>query len=349
VYHCRKYPNFDDVRDIFWTHQNDIKLFNTFSIVFVLNSTYKTNKYRLSLLEFVGVTSTKLTFSITFVYMMSEKEDNIIWALVRCRDLLHSKDISPKVIVTDRDNSLMNVVDIVFLEASTLLCECHIERNVTTKCKMGCKVKDLKSTEVMKTVIFACEDIVNSDTEQAYIDNCNKLKVVCNKFPMFLEYVEITILGPMKEKVVKCHAYGEYYNKQSWICTKRLKKYLTSNMSDLSTNWKSVHNMLDSQHTQIHASFQTSMIMLEHKFKGKLLWSRLIRNISRNALHYLANEVDWAVECSTNKVIVWFSSLTDFRVRVRLHWRSRTTASSVWMKSTLTRGCSLRMKVILRI
>lgn len=46
--------------------------------------------------------------------MMYEKEDNIICALEICRDMLNSKDISPKVVVTTWDNSLMNVVDTVF-------------------------------------------------------------------------------------------------------------------------------------------------------------------------------------------------------------------------------------------
>ena len=71
-----------------------------------------------------------------------------------------------------------------------------------------------------------------------------------------------------------------------------LKKYLTSSMSDLSTNWKSVHDMLELQHTHIHAFFQTSIIMPEHRSKGKVLWSRLIWNISRNTSHYLTNEFD---------------------------------------------------------
>jgi len=48
----------------------------------------------------------------------------------------------------------------------------------------------------------------------------------------------------------------------------RLKKYLSSSMGDFSTNWKSVYDMLELQHTTIHASFQTSIIMLEHRFKG---------------------------------------------------------------------------------
>ncbi|XP_024632764.1 protein FAR1-RELATED SEQUENCE 5-like [Medicago truncatula] len=58
VYHCRNYHDSDDVGDIFWVRPDGIKLFNTFFTVLVLDSTYKTNKYRLLFLEFVGNTST---------------------------------------------------------------------------------------------------------------------------------------------------------------------------------------------------------------------------------------------------------------------------------------------------
>jgi len=44
---------------------------------------------------------------------------------------------------------------------------------------------------------------VNSDTEEAYVDNWKRFKVVCDKFPKFVEYFKSTILGPMKEKIVK--------------------------------------------------------------------------------------------------------------------------------------------------
>jgi len=111
VYHCKKYHDSDDVSDVFWAHPNSIKLFNTFSTVLVLDSTHKTNKYRLPLLEFVGNTSTMKTFSIAFAYMMSKRQDNVNWDLERCRELLHSKDLYPKVVVTNRDNALINVVE----------------------------------------------------------------------------------------------------------------------------------------------------------------------------------------------------------------------------------------------
>nr|ABD32686.1 hypothetical protein MtrDRAFT_AC150442g18v2 [Medicago truncatula] len=67
---------------------------------------------------------------------------------------------------------------------------------------------------------------------------------------------------------------------------------MAGSVGDSSTNSKSVHKMLESQHTQIHVSFQTSMIMVEARFKGKILWYKLIRSILRNTMHFLADETN---------------------------------------------------------
>ncbi|CAI8617883.1 unnamed protein product [Vicia faba] len=64
--HCiSRYAVCDDkvtVRDIFWTHLESIKLFNTFPTVLIIDVMYKINMYRFSLLEIVGFTSTEKTF-----------------------------------------------------------------------------------------------------------------------------------------------------------------------------------------------------------------------------------------------------------------------------------------------
>ncbi|XP_050918686.1 uncharacterized protein LOC127136133 [Lathyrus oleraceus] len=52
-----------NVRDIFYTHPGSIKLSNTFPTVLILDSTYKTNKYKLILFEMVGVISIEKTHS----------------------------------------------------------------------------------------------------------------------------------------------------------------------------------------------------------------------------------------------------------------------------------------------
>ena len=58
--------------DIFWTHHDVVKMINAFKIMFLMDITYKTNRYKLPLLEIVGVTLTGMTFFAAFVYMEAE-------------------------------------------------------------------------------------------------------------------------------------------------------------------------------------------------------------------------------------------------------------------------------------
>jgi len=64
------------VSDLFWTHPNFVKLLNPFNIVFLMDTTYKTSKYRSPLLEKIGVTYTMLTFSVGFAFISSELQFN---------------------------------------------------------------------------------------------------------------------------------------------------------------------------------------------------------------------------------------------------------------------------------
>ncbi|KAH1193809.1 putative protein FAR1-RELATED SEQUENCE 10 [Glycine max] len=110
------------VRDLFWCHPDAVKLCNACHLVFFIDSTYKTNRYRLPLLDFVGVTPTTMTFFPGFAYLEAKRVNNIVWALERFRGLFLRNDHLPVVIVTDRHLTLMNAVKIVFLKCTNLLC-----------------------------------------------------------------------------------------------------------------------------------------------------------------------------------------------------------------------------------
>jgi len=49
--HWHRFKDEDVVRDIFCSHPNAIKLSNACNLVFLIDSTYKTNRYKLSLLD----------------------------------------------------------------------------------------------------------------------------------------------------------------------------------------------------------------------------------------------------------------------------------------------------------
>jgi len=122
IHWSRCYQDSEVVSDVFWTHPDSVKLLNAFSIVLLMDSTYKTKKYRLPLLEIVGVTSTGLTFSAAFVLLSTERENNFIWSLQRLKGLFFREDVYPQVIVSDRDLALMNAISVVFPEATNILC-----------------------------------------------------------------------------------------------------------------------------------------------------------------------------------------------------------------------------------
>ena len=81
--HWHRLKDDNVVRDLFWSHPDAVKLTNSCNLVFLIDSTYKTNRYKLSLLDIVGVTPTGMTFSAGFAHLEGERLNNVVWALER--------------------------------------------------------------------------------------------------------------------------------------------------------------------------------------------------------------------------------------------------------------------------
>jgi len=76
-----------------------------------------------------------MTFSTGFAYLEGERLNNVVWALELFRGIFLRRDALPGVIVTDRDQVLMNAVKTIFPECTNLLCSFYINKNVKVKCK----------------------------------------------------------------------------------------------------------------------------------------------------------------------------------------------------------------------
>jgi len=76
--HWHRIKDEDVVRDIFWCHPDAMKLVNTCNLVFLIDNTYKTHRYKLPLLDFVGVTPIEMTFSAGFAYVEGERVNNLV-------------------------------------------------------------------------------------------------------------------------------------------------------------------------------------------------------------------------------------------------------------------------------
>jgi hypothetical protein len=111
------------VECVFFAHKNGIELARRFYTTFLIDCTYKTNKFGMPLLNIVGITSTNSTFNVAFAFLSSEDEASYTWALKN-----FAKIVNPKIICTDRELALMNSIKQVFPSARNMLCIWHINK-----------------------------------------------------------------------------------------------------------------------------------------------------------------------------------------------------------------------------
>ncbi|GAU33347.1 hypothetical protein TSUD_166120 [Trifolium subterraneum] len=152
-------------------------------------------KYRSLVDEGVGFTSTERTYNVGFAWLTNEKEDNFIWALQQLRSLVRNEGSLPKVILTDRDTALMNVVGQVFPTSAAMVCRVHIEKNVGSKINELVKVR--QGEEVKEEIVWANLEkffmhLLYSDTIGVYGDRLMEFRELCKKWPRLLRYIEET-------------------------------------------------------------------------------------------------------------------------------------------------------------
>ena len=97
--HWHRLKDEDVVRDIFCSHLDAVKLTNAYNVVFFIDNTYKINRYRLLLLDIVGVTPTWMTFSTAFAYLEREPLNNVVWALQRFQVFFLRRDALPELLL----------------------------------------------------------------------------------------------------------------------------------------------------------------------------------------------------------------------------------------------------------
>jgi len=182
--HWHRLNDEDVVRDISWCHLDTIKLCNAYNLIFLIDSTYKTNRYNLPLLDYIGVTPTRMTFLTGFVYLEGECLNNMVWTLEQFQGLFLRLDVLPGVIVTDRGLKLINVVKTVFPECINLLCRFHIDKNVKAKCKSLVGQKN-----AWNYMMDAWGSLVNCSSKDQFDGCLKKFEIACSPWPIFVDYV----------------------------------------------------------------------------------------------------------------------------------------------------------------
>ncbi|XP_074271413.1 protein FAR1-RELATED SEQUENCE 5-like [Silene latifolia] len=111
----------NQVTHMFMAHPEAVKMFRSYYYVVIMDSTYKTNNYGLSLIEMVEVTPVGKSFVVLYAFVKYEFEEGYAWVLRHLKALLND-DVQPNVIVTDFEIGSAKAIPNVFPNSSHLLC-----------------------------------------------------------------------------------------------------------------------------------------------------------------------------------------------------------------------------------
>ena len=180
------------ISSLFIAHPHSIQLAVAFPTTFLLDCTYKKNKFNMPLLHISGINGSNKSFSVAFCFLSQEKKDNYIWALQRFQSILQNQ--SPKVLVTDKEQALINAIETVFPASTHLLCCWHIFKNIQLHCQ-----KYFKSEDEWSNFRLHWNYLCSSKSPAIYQQNFTQLSIHWN--PPTSDYL-ISNWLPLKNKFV---------------------------------------------------------------------------------------------------------------------------------------------------
>jgi len=132
-----------------------------FPSTIVLDSTYKTNKFNLYLLDIVGVTATNNSFIIGQAFLSAESTEDYIWVLEWVRNYYREAQLpNPRSITTDKAGGLAQAVTQIFPDSPHLLCIWHINNDVEAHCR-----------ELWKKEISTTKDHTTAEERSTFVES----------------------------------------------------------------------------------------------------------------------------------------------------------------------------------
>lgn len=254
---CQFWSMFDHdddkrVRRVGFAHDGGLDLARSYHTVILIDCTYKTNTFRMPLLNMIGVDACGKTFHIFSFFLSGEETGDFVWAFSVLLKYYKAHYIDlPNVVLTDCCLAAIGAIEQTFDMDTTkiLICRWHANKNVVTKCKKfftdskrsleDVIDEDLSRSEVAwKGFYTSWNELASSPTESEYETNLQEFE---NKYGLMytgaVAYVKRQWLGRHKEGLVsawvdKSTHFGNVTTSRVESTNARFKSYLrTSNLS----------------------------------------------------------------------------------------------------------------------
>ncbi|XP_074266996.1 protein FAR1-RELATED SEQUENCE 5-like [Silene latifolia] len=276
----------DELTHVFMAHPEAVEMFRSYYYVVLIDSTYKTNLYRLPLVEMVGVTPVGKSFVIVYALVTHESEDGYRWVLQKLKALLNDV-VQPNAIVTDCEQGLLNSIPTVFPDSSHLLCLWHIYANVETKA-LSLTGRDSWAKFITCNLFQA---VVEAKTEDKFNVAWANL---ARQWAGVAAYIESQWF-PHVEKWAKYRTnkithFENTSTSRVESTHANLKRWLNSAKLAIDSIWIRFHSLMETQHVEIRHSLELSR---SRRLTGiHRLFFRLSHKISKNTIIELREEFE---------------------------------------------------------
>lgn len=272
-----------------FAHPESIRYANQYNRVFVLDCTYKTNRYKMPLLHIIGVSPSNSTFSIAFCFMQNEQEESYIWALRTFFSFINPLPFNP-VICTDRDLALLGAIEVVCPRYPHLLCIWRINKNVTQNTK-----QHFTTNNEHQEFLRSWNQLVYSTTENDYNTRLQEFEKRYSLPP--IRYIKETWLI-YKEKFIV--AWTQQYLHLGNSATSRvegshafLKKHIGASTGDMLLVFERISQALQAQHATLEYDLIRDQIE-KVIAPSQELYTNIMTRTSRYSIRRISEQVSKA-------------------------------------------------------
>jgi hypothetical protein len=262
AYHRYFLSTSGELSSLFFAFEKAIELGKRFKTTFIIDATYRTNRFGLPLLHFIGIDCFSGSFSACFMLMSSENEAEYKRAIECFRECF---GIYPEVFVTDKEDALRNALHEEFPLAATLLCIWHINKNILKNVLNQFKCRD--SFDVFMKDWNA---VLNSNTADDFEESLQTLRehYVSNKGA--LEYLDNNVI-PLKKYISKpwtslLKHLGNTATSRAEGQHRMVKDYFDSSVGDILTVAKNLHLSASNQYREFQIKVAAEKIRKHVRF-----------------------------------------------------------------------------------
>ena len=121
------------LRNVFWADARSRVTYEYFGDGITFDTTYLTNPYKMSFAPFVGMNHHGQSTLLECGLISNENVDTFVWLFKSWMKCMLGR--APKAIITDQDQAMKRVIEIVFLKTKHRFCLWYIKKKIPKKFK----------------------------------------------------------------------------------------------------------------------------------------------------------------------------------------------------------------------